>query len=100
MSGGGHNKLSGRIKAGFFCSYLLNTTGLLSMCCQLLPQPFILHQEQFHLAGLLQASRGQTVEGIVTWNFSWLTTLDIPVRDIVELKQNLNYESEFGAESA
>lgn len=59
------------------------------MYFQLLPQPLILHQQQLHLVGLLQASRGQGVECTIAWDFCWLTRLDIPVRETVLFKNNI-----------
>lgn len=61
--------------------YLLNTASLLPVCFQLLPQPLVLHQQQLHLVGLLQASRWQAAECAVAGQFSLLDRLDIPMRD-------------------
>lgn len=60
-------------------NYLLNTVGLLPVRGKLLPQSLVLHHQQLHLAGLLQACRGQAVEGGVAWDVCRLTRLDIPV---------------------
>lgn len=58
--------------------YLLNTACLLPVRLQLLPQPLVLHQQQLHLVGLLQASRWQAGESVVAGDFGWLSRLDIP----------------------
>lgn len=61
-------------------SHLLNTAALLPVSLQFLSQPLVLHQQQLHLVGLLQASRWQAVECAVAGGFCWLTRLDIPKR--------------------
>lgn len=59
-------------------NYLLNTAGLLLVRRQLLPQLIVLHHQQLHLAGFLQAGRGKAAEGAVARDFCRLVRLDIP----------------------
>ena len=60
---------------GHVVSYLVDAAGLLAVALQLLPQPLVLHQQQLNLAGLLQASRGQSA---VTQHVALRTVLAIP----------------------